>query len=276
MTRALSAPMERNRRSSSLVWSHFLRRTGGHFVGKCSSRRSVFSFGQTWHVGMVCALINLSVIFAMLICVSGVHAEAMAGGKIRIVAFGDSLTAGYGLKPGQAFPDVLQIALKAHGHNVEIMNAGVSGDTTAAGLARLDWAVGQDADGVIVELGANDALRGQPPAETRANLDAILTRLEAKNLPVLIAGMRSPENWGSAYRDQFNAIFTDLAAKHGAILYPFFLDGVATDPKLNLSDGLHPNTHGIAIIVKRILPKVEELIGRIKTARVEPGQSAKR
>jgi acyl-CoA thioesterase-1 len=229
--------------------------------------------GQIPEVGMARALINLALIFLMLVAVSSAHGKTDSGRKIRIVAFGDSLTAGYGLRPGQAFPDVLQMALTARGHNVEVINAGVSGDTTAAGLARLDWAVGEDADGVIVELGANDALRGQPPAETRANLDAILERLGKRNIPVLLAGMRSPENWGSDYRDKFDAIFGDLSAKHGALLYPFFLDGVATDPKLNQPDGLHPNAHGIAIIVERILPKVEDLIGRVRTAHEQAGQS---
>lgn len=189
--------------------------------------------------------------------------KAATGVPVRIIALGDSLTAGYGLKPGQAFPDVLQLALRSRGHAVEVVNAGISGDTTAAGLARLDWAVGDDADAVIVELGANDALRGQPPAETRANLDQILTRLAKRGLPVLLAGMRSPENWGNAYRDAFDAIYRDLAAKHSALLYPFFLEGIATDPKLNLADGLHPNARGIALIVERILPSVEALLARV-------------
>ena len=241
-----------------------------------NTRCSSHGRGQTPQVGIMSALINLGLIVAMLISLPSAGAKAAPAGKIRIVAFGDSLTAGYGLNPGQAFPDVLQIALTARGHDVEIINAGVSGDTTAAGLARLDWAVGEDADAVIVELGANDALRGQPPAETRANLDTILTRLSARKLPVLLAGMRSPENWGGDYREKFDAIFADLAAKHGAILYPFFLDGVATDPKLNLQDGLHPNTHGIAIIVERILPKVEELISRAHEAKSQRKQSAER
>ena len=233
------------------------------------TRRAVL----TGQVGMPGAEINLiRVIIGLFVMIaimpSGVYAKDAGGGAstgpVRVVAFGDSLTAGYGLRPGQAFPDVLQMALRARGHDVEVINAGVSGDTTAAGLQRLDWAVGQDADAVIVELGANDALRGQPPAETRANLDKIVSQLGARGLPVLIAGMRSPENWGSDYRDRFDAIFADLAAKHSALYYPFFLDGVATDPKLNLNDGLHPNPRGVAIIVERILPKVEELIGRVR------------
>ncbi|MCB1504214.1 MAG: arylesterase [Hyphomicrobiaceae bacterium] len=195
------------------------------------------------------------------------RADAATKDTLRIIALGDSLTAGYGLPPGQAFPDVLQIALRARGHNVEVANAGISGDTTAAGLARLDWAVGPEADAIIVELGANDALRGQPPAEARANLDVILTRLSARKLPILLAGMRAPENWGAAYRDKFDAIYPELAARHGTLLYPFFLDGIATDPKLNLPDGLHPNQRGVAIIVERILPVVEQLLERARKAR---------
>lgn len=220
--------------------------------------------------GVICqmvthgALINLALLFMMFHYLPTAHAgeKAVGGVPIRIVAFGDSLTAGYGLNPGQAFPDILQTALAARGHRVEVVNAGVSGDTTAAGLARLDWAVGEDADAVIVELGANDALRGQPPEQTRENLDKILSNLTGKGLPVLLAGMRAPENWGADYRDKFEAIFGELAAKHNAILYPFFLEGVAIDPKYNLDDGLHPNSRGIAEIVQRILPKVEELIAR--------------
>ena len=222
---------------------------------------------------MLAAMINLALaasLAATLVFAFAVRAEARdpaTDAPIRIIAFGDSLTAGFGLKPGQAFPDVLQMALRSRGHNVEVINAGVSGDTTAAGLARFDWAIGEDADAVIVELGANDMLRGQPPAETRANLDKILSRLDARGLPVLLAGMQASLNWGADYRDRFNPIFPDLANKHGAILYPFFLDGIATDPKFNLADGLHPNPKGVATIVGRILPKVEELIERVKTSK---------
>lgn len=220
------------------------------------------------HLGIGPSMFNL--VFAVALLMAGAFAASArdrAAGPIRIVAFGDSLTAGFGLRPGEAFPDVLQRALVQRGRNVEVVNAGVSGDTTAAGLARLDWAIGADADGVIVELGANDALRGQAPLETRANLNAILERIGKRKLPVLIAGMRSPSNWGEAYRTAFDAIFADLAAKHGAILYPFFLDGVATDAKLNLDDGLHPNARGIVTIVENILPKVEELIERAASTR---------
>lgn len=179
---------------------------------------------------------------------------------LKMVAFGDSLTAGFGLEDAQSFPAQLEDALKARGHDVEVLNAGVSGDTTAAGLQRFDWAIPDDADAVILELGANDALRGFDPAIPRRNLDAILAKLKARNLPVLLAGMSAPRNLGQTYIDKFDPIYDDLAAKHDVLLYPFFLDGVALDPALNLPDGLHPNAKGINVIVERILPSVEELI----------------
>lgn len=228
------------------------------------------------HLGTITALFNLNfMVLLAAVAMFGVytHAGAQTNAQpdkpapIRIVAFGDSLTAGYGLKPGQAFPEVLQIALRARGHNVEVINAGVSGDTTAAGLQRFEWAIPEDADGVILELGANDALRGQPVAEARANLDAILKRLSARGLPVLLAGMRSPENWGPDYRASFDAMFPMLAQQHDAIFYPFFLDGVATDRGLNLDDGLHPNARGITVIVDRMLPHAEQLLQRAAARR---------
>lgn len=192
---------------------------------------------------------------------------------VRIVAFGDSLTAGYMLKPNDAFPVQLAEALKAKGIAVEIANAGVSGDTTAAGLERYDWAIPDGTEAVILELGANDALRGIDPDETRKNLDAILGKLKARNIDVLLAGMMAPKNWGKDYEARFATIYTDLAAKHGALLYPFFLDGVALDAKLNLQDGLHPTAPGIGVIVKGILPKVDELIGRVRERRAAASKS---
>ncbi len=183
---------------------------------------------------------------------------------IRIVAFGDSLTAGYRLAPDQAFPVRLAARLKAAGHDVAVANAGVSGDTTAGGLARLDWAVPDDTDAVILELGANDALRGLDPAAARKNLEAIITRLKAKGVDILLAGMHAPRNNGHAYVEAFDPIFPELAAKHDLMLYPFFLDGIALDASLNLDDGIHPNARGVDVIVERIMPKVEELIARVK------------
>jgi acyl-CoA thioesterase-1 len=190
-----------------------------------------------------------------------------ADAPVKIVALGDSLTAGFGLGLEAAFPTRLEAALKAKGYAVEIANAGVSGDTTSGGLARLDWSVPEGTDAVILELGANDALRGVDPGITRATLDAILRRLGERRVPVLLAGMRAPPNMGADYTRAFDAIFPDLAAAYGVVFYPFFLDGVAAQRRLNLADGLHPTAAGIDIIVARILPKAEELITRIRTRR---------
>jgi acyl-CoA thioesterase I len=182
-----------------------------------------------------------------------------------ILALGDSLTAGLGLDAPFAFPAQLEKALKAKGHDVTIINAGVSGDTAAQGLARLDWVLTDDVDAVIVELGANDALRGLPPAQAEAALDEIMTRVKARGLPVLIAGMRAPPNLGPDYVAVFDAMYPRLAEKHGAALYPFFLDGVAAQANLNQADGIHPTAEGVALIVERMLPVVDSFITSIKT-----------
>lgn len=193
-------------------------------------------------------------------------AVATAAEPIRIVAFGDSLTAGYGLAdPSEAFPAKLEAALRAKGHDVAVVNAGVSGDTATGGLARLDWAVGDDVDGVIVALGGNDMLRGIPPRETRKALDGIVGRLAERGLPVLVAGMVAAPNLGEEYGREFDALFPSVAEAHGALLYPFFLDGVAADPALNQPDGIHPNAAGVEVMVERILPSVERLVERIRT-----------
>jgi acyl-CoA thioesterase-1 len=186
---------------------------------------------------------------------------------VKIVALGDSLTAGFLLRPSDAFPAQLAAALKKKGIAVEIINAGVSGDTAKAGLERLDWAVPDGTEAVIVELGANDALRGIDPAETRKALDAIMSRLKARGIEILLAGMEAPRNLGPEYTKAFNSIYPDLAQKHGALLYPFFLKGVALDPKLNLADGLHPNAEGVGRIVEAIVPDVTELVARAKKRR---------
>jgi acyl-CoA thioesterase I len=201
-------------------------------------------------------------LFNVVISLDPSPAIAEAAKPLRIVAFGDSLSSGYGLKPGQSFPSQLQKALKASGHEVVVANAGVAGDTTAAGLARIDWAVPDGTDAVILELGANDALRGIDPKVTRANLEKIIAAFKERRIPVLLAGMRAPPNWGEDYTQAFDTIFPDLATTHGLVFYPFFLDGVALEAKLNQDDGMHPTGNGIAEIVKRILPSVEELIGR--------------
>ncbi len=190
-----------------------------------------------------------------------------AAAPLRIVALGDSLTAGYGLPGDQAFPARLQKALAAKGYDVKIINAGVSGDTTTAGLDRLAWSVPDGTDGVIVELGANDALRGVDPLVTKATLGKILDALAKRHIPVLLAGMQSPRNMGAAYVQQFDAIYPALAEHYDVVFYPFFLAGVVGDPKLNQADGMHPNPKGVGIIVKRMLPSVEELIARAKKAR---------
>lgn len=190
-----------------------------------------------------------------------------AAEPLRIVALGDSLTAGYGLAQSEAFPVKLQAALKAKGHDVEVINAGVSGDTASGGLARLDWSVPEKVDAVILELGANDALRGIDPAVTRKALDAAIGKLKSRKIEILLAGMQAPRNFGDDYAARFNPIYPDLAKKYDLLLYPFFLDGVATVTKLNLRDGVHPTAAGIDLIVARILPKVEELIARVRANR---------
>lgn len=180
--------------------------------------------------------------------------------SLRILALGDSLTAGLGVDPADAFPAKLEAALKARGHDIVITNAGVSGDTSTAGAERLDWALGDPVDAVILELGANDALRGIDPDQTEKALDRILTEIKKKNLPVLFAGMLAPRNLGPDYGKKFDALFPRLAQKHGVLFYPFFLDGVAADPALNQPDGLHPNSKGVDMIVSRILPITEDLL----------------
>ncbi|MPZ55862.1 MAG: arylesterase [Rhizobiales bacterium] len=184
---------------------------------------------------------------------------------VQIVVLGDSLTAGYGLPGTAAFPARLERALQAKGLKVAVANAGVSGDTASDGLARLDWSVPDGTDAVILELGANDALRGINPAVTRQALATILRRLKERNIPVLLCGMLAPRNLGRDYGRAFDAIYPELAAAEAVLLYPFFLDGVATSPKLNLPDGMHPSEAGVDLIVARILPKVEDLIAGVKT-----------
>ena len=184
-----------------------------------------------------------------------------------MVVLGDSLSAGYGLGAGEAFPARLEKALKARGHAVKVANAGVSGDTSSGGLGRLAWSVPDGTEAVIVELGANDALRGIDPDLTRKALDDIVRKLKARGIAVLLAGMRAPPNMGADYARAFDAIYPGLASTHGVVFYPFFLDGVTGDRALNQADGIHPTAAGIDAIVKAILPKVEELIARVRAAR---------
>lgn len=220
------------------------------------------------HATKAIYLVMLSVVVMSGATAIAEETTTMAAKPVTIIAFGDSLTAGYGLEPSKAFPVQLEAALKAKGKNVRIVNAGVSGDTTTGGVERLEWTLSEGADAVILELGANDALRGIDPAKARANLDAMLSTISSKKLDTLLAGMIAPSNWGSDYQKAFDTMYPQLAEKHGALLYPFFLDGVAMNRALILDDGLHPKAEGIAEIVKRILPSVEQLIGRVEARRM--------
>ncbi len=208
--------------------------------------------------GAFLSRIGRALAFGLLVMAPG--AAAADTKPLTILAFGDSLVAGYGLGAGDGFAAKLEAALKAKGIAARVVNAGLSGDTSAGGLERLDWALEPKPDFAIVELGANDGLRGLDPAQTRANLDAILTKLKAKGVPALLAGMYAPPNMGADYVADFNALYPELAKKHGVALYPFFLDGVAADASLNQRDGIHPNAKGVDIIVERILPSILGLI----------------
>jgi acyl-CoA thioesterase I len=201
--------------------------------------------------------------FVVMSTVPGTAAER----PVRIVVLGDSLSAGFGLAANEALPAKLEKALKAKGIAAAVENAGVSGDTAAGGLSRLDWSVGEGTDAVILELGANDALRGADPKATRTSLDAIVRRLKERRIAVLLVGMLAPRNLGPDYVQAFDAIYPELAAAHDLILYPFILEGVAGIAPLNLSDGLHPTAAGVDVMVKGMLPKVEELIGRVRAGK---------
>lgn len=207
------------------------------------------------------------------IAFSGVKATAAQAGaapgkdEIVILAFGDSLTAGLGIPPDKAFPAQLEAALRGKGYPVRVLNSGVSGDTAADGLARLEWSLNEKADGAIVELGANDALRGIDPKITEGALSEILKSLKDRRIEILLAGMEAPRNWGEAYDATFRAIYPKLAQQYGTLFYPFFLKDVATVQKLNLTDGLHPTPEGVAVVVRNILPDVERLIARIREKR---------
>ncbi|MGE0119418.1 MAG: arylesterase [Dongiaceae bacterium] len=205
--------------------------------------------------------VNAVAAIALLFCLSAsVNAEAR---PIRILAFGASIVAGYGLEAADTLPVQLEKALRARGIEATVINSGVSGETSAGGLARLDWALADDPDLVIVDLGGNDALRGLDPQATEANLDAIVSRLQAEKRGVLIAGMLAPPNLGADYAAAFNAVFRDVAERHKVVFYPFILDGVVMDPGLNQEDGIHPNAAGVKVIVERMLPYVLQAIDRL-------------
>ncbi len=198
-----------------------------------------------------------------LLLVTAVAAIPAAARNPAIVALGDSLTAGLGLPAEAAFPARLEARLRAEGIATRIVNAGVSGDTTAGGLARLDWALADKPDCVLLALGSNDALRGIPPAIVRANLDAMIGRIQASGAKILLIGMLAPPNWGAAYERDFDRIYPELAQAHNVPLYPFFLEGVAMDPQLNQPDGIHPNERGVAVLVDRIAPEVARLVASL-------------
>ena len=209
----------------------------------------------------------VALLVAIPLCAAALPKSEAKEQETVIVALGDSLTAGLGLPQSESFPAKLEATLKAQGRNVTVVNAGVSGDTVSAALDRLAWALPPNTSAVIVELGGNDALQGLPPAEIEASLAKIIERVKAKGLPVLIAGMESPRNMGKDYVDQFHGIYRDLAERYGALLYPFFLDGVALDPGLMQEDGIHPNAKGVDRIVQGILPKVDELLTQVENQR---------
>jgi acyl-CoA thioesterase-1 len=213
---------------------------------------------------------HMLVLGVALMAASSAFAQAPAAGAgkpIKMVVLGDSLSAGLGLSASAAFPARLKESLKIKGIGVDMINAGVSGDTSSGGRDRLDWSVPEGTDAVILELGANDALRGTDPKVTRAALTDILARLKARKVAVLLCGMLAPPNYGSDYSARFNAIYPDLAKSFGVPLYPFFLEGVAADARLNQADGLHPTAEGVDVIVKNILPTVEAFLGAISGQR---------
>lgn len=204
--------------------------------------------------------LHFLLLFCLIILTASKIAHEETEASFTIVAFGDSLTAGYGLPKSAAFPVQLEQKLKAKGHNVAVINAGVSGETTAGGVSRVNSIIAYEPDLVILELGANDALRGLPPGQAAENLAAIIRALMAKQIPILLTGMRAPVNMGPQYAGLFDKIYPNLAKTYGLKLYPFFLDGVALNAQYNLPDGIHPNAEGIRIITDRILPYVEPFI----------------
>jgi acyl-CoA thioesterase I len=219
---------------------------GGHVWSNRLGRRKLRRYGA------IALLFNAALLLDM---------TPAAAKTPEVLAFGDSLTAGYGLPGNQAFPAQLQARLKDDGIDAKIVNAGVSGDTTTDGLARLDWALADKPDYVILALGANDALRGIDPKIVRANLDKMIDKITASGAKILLLGMLAPANWGAQYEHEFDQIYPDLAKAHDVPLYPFFLDGVAMNPALNQADGMHPNERGVAVLVDHIAPLVAKLVG---------------
>jgi len=229
--------------------------------GQSKAEASSTRIGRAVFCAFRVQLVALVALLAAFGSVSlGASAVLAQDRPVRIAVLGDSLVAGFGLPEAQAFPARLEAALKERGHKVRVINAGVSGDTSAGGKARLDWTLADKPQILIVELGANDALRGLDPGQTEANLDDLITRAKASGATVLLAGMRAPPNWGRQYQEQFDQLFPRLAQKHDVPLYPFYLEGVALDPALNQQDGIHPNAVGVEIIVRNMIPVVEKLV----------------
>src|SRR5262245_2532646 len=279
-TRAAPRPSERltpvsaiagARRDPEVSCMQWFRRSflpGLQAAGPADSCRRSGSYGTSAAPVQVAAWAAAAAIVATaIVATATVLPSVAAETPVRIVALGDSLTAGYGLPADAAFPARLEKALKAKGLAVAIANAGVSGDTASGGLGRLDWSVPDGTDAVIVALGANDMLRGGDPKLTRRALEEIVRRLKARRIEVLLAGMRAAPNLGPDYVREFEAIYPDLAKAYDLLLYPFFLDGVAAEGKLNQRDGIHPSAAGIDRIVAGILPKTEELIARVRAKR---------
>jgi len=211
-------------------------------------------------------------VLALVLGFAGAGADAAPRAKpaakpVKLLVLGDSLIQGYGLAPGQDFPAQLERALKVRGMNVKVINGGVSGDTSAGGVARIAWSLTDNPDAAIVEFGGNDALRGLAPTDTERNIGAILAALKARHIPVLLAGIKSPRNMGADYTKEFDAVFPALAKKYEVLFYPFFLDGVAVNPALNQRDGIHPDEKGVAVIVQRMMPMVMRLVAQARAKR---------
>jgi acyl-CoA thioesterase-1 len=209
----------------------------------------------------------LKFVLITILTVTTSFANSTSSNKVVVLAFGDSLTAGYGLTRENSFPVQLENSLASSGYAVTVINAGVSGDTSAGGLARLGWSLADKPDVVLVELGANDALRGLAPSQTYRNLDQIITRLKKTDCLIVFAGMRAPRNLGADYTSEFDQIYPDLAERHKLLFYPFFLEGVAADRELNQADGIHPNAEGVRVVVQGVQPIIVKAIEEIKRGR---------
>ena len=222
-----------------------------------------FTVSQFRHSRIVFGLITITFACAAIPPISEQMIKcSFAAQRPVLMVLGDSLVAGHGLPQGGAFPEILGQMLRNDGFDVSVINAGVSGDTTAGGLARLDWSLADNPDAAIIVLGGNDLLRGLDPSASFENLDKIIKRLKARNIAVLLAGMQAPRNFGADYADEFDAVYPRLVSRHDVLFYPFFLDGVALQPKMNLADGMHPNQAGVRHIATKILPQVKRLLSK--------------